>query len=105
MKNNNQKSGSHDEFHEVIMGTAWILYYHEQMEETGNDSSLYFNLENPRMLLPSNVFMSSDDGVTEAPRRESYRSKKNEMNGTKLERDQSCFVDHNQYYQQWMVDT
>jgi hypothetical protein len=96
-KNNNQKSGTHDDFHEFIMGNAWILYYHERMEEAGDDSSLYLNLANPTLL--SNVFITSD-GVTEAPRADSNNSsKKTKMNAVRMDRDQSI-VERNQYYRE-----
>jgi hypothetical protein len=63
-RNNNQKSGTHDDFHNFIMGCPWILFYHERMEELGDHSSLYLNIAYPS--LAESVFMTSD-GVTEAP--------------------------------------
>mmetsp|Transcript_14337 Transcript_14337/g.26911 ORF Transcript_14337/g.26911 Transcript_14337/m.26911 type:complete len:254 (+) Transcript_14337:800-1561(+) len=63
-RNNNQKSGTHDDFQNFIMGLPWILFYHERMKELGDDSSLYFNIAYPS--LDDSVFMTSD-GRTEAP--------------------------------------
>jgi len=63
-RNNNQKSGSHDDFQNFILGLPWILFYHERMGELGDDSSLYFNIAYPS--LDDTVFMTSD-GMTQAP--------------------------------------
>ena len=46
------------------MGLVWILFYHERMEELGDDSSLYFNISH--QCLDDNVFLTSN-GMTEAP--------------------------------------
>jgi len=64
-RNNNQKSGSHDDFQNFILGLPWILFYHERMGELGDDLSLYFNIAYPSSL-DDTVFMTSD-GMTQAP--------------------------------------
>jgi hypothetical protein len=64
-RNNNQKSGTHDDFENFINdGCAWILFYHERMAEMGDHSNLYYNLAYP--VLPDSVFVTSD-GMTETP--------------------------------------
>jgi hypothetical protein len=64
-RNNNQKSGTHDDFHNFIGSNPWILFYHERMNELGGDvRSSYMNLAYPS--LGNDVFLTSD-GNTEPP--------------------------------------
>lgn len=64
-RNNNQKSGTHDDFHNFIGSNPWILFYHERMNELGGDvRSSYMNLAYPS--LDNDVFITSD-GNTEPP--------------------------------------
>mmetsp|Transcript_11616 Transcript_11616/g.21720 ORF Transcript_11616/g.21720 Transcript_11616/m.21720 type:complete len:311 (-) Transcript_11616:411-1343(-) len=55
---NNEKSGTHDDFHMFIMGLPWILFYHDQMKELGDFSTTYSTLAYP--CLPEDVFLTSD---------------------------------------------
>ena len=75
-RNNNQKSGTHDDFPNFVLGLPWILFYHERMEdELGDDSSLYFsNIAYPA--LEDSVFVTSD-GMTEAPGTQAVRDSGN----------------------------
>jgi len=79
-RNNNQKSGTHDDFPNFILGLPWILFYHERMEELGDDSSLYFNIAYPS--LDDTVFMTSD-GMTAAPTKQTTGG----LSGKKGKRD------------------
>jgi hypothetical protein len=58
---NNEKSGTHDDFHMFIMGLPWLLFYHERMNELGDFSMTCSNRAYP--CLSGEVFLTSDNSA------------------------------------------